>query len=365
MVEWKGGRVMKRLILSGVAAFVLGACGDGPDHEGARQTVSESNSPHDEPSEQGAALEYALDAHLRINQIQLKGTHNSYHIAPTNNSWPEFQYTMPPLTAQLDEYGVRAFELDLHYYQGEFYVYHLPVDDQESTCPRLRDCLSEIRRWSEANPGHHLLQVYFDFRDDYDKYKLIDYMDELDAVILDEYTRERILTPDDLIGGAPDLQTAIAERGWPTLGETRGRTMFVLWNFGDAAYRYAHDGAGLDERVMFVAATSMGWRHAMILGMDTAWEQSEQITEAVLAGYLVRTRSDRLPGSGGDFEAMRDAAFASGAQSVLTDYPAEGMREGYRMDLPTGMPSRCNPVTAPSECRSQYVEHPGLLAITP
>jgi hypothetical protein len=308
-----------------------------------------------------AAPSYFLDATLPINEIQWKGTHNSYHVAPTQPVTPDLAYTMPPLTWQLGA-GFRAFELDLHYYGGAYWVYHLPVDDDGTTCPRFQQCLGEIEAWSAAHPGHHLLTVYLEFKDDYDNDKIVDHLGELDAEIHTAIPRERLLMPDDIIQGSADLASAVAARGWPKLGETRGKIMFVMWSFGDVPYAYTGEGQTLAGRAMFVASTYPGWRHAMILGMDTADEQEAQIHSAVAGGYIVRTRADDLPGRGGDFPARQAAALRGGAQSVLTDYPDPGMLPGYEMSIPGGAPSRCNPVTARPACTNLAVENPALLA---
>jgi hypothetical protein len=49
---------------------------------------------------------------------------------------------------------------------------------------------------------------------------------------------------------------------------------------------------------------------------------------------------------------MRDAAFASGAQFVSTDYvfPDDPFGTGYVVDLPGDGAARCNPVNAPRRC---------------
>ena len=48
---------------------------------------------------------------------------------------------------------------------------------------------------------------------------------------------------------------------------------------------------------------------------------------------------------------MRDAAIASGAQFVSTDYPVPDpdFGTGYMVAIPDGMPARCNPISAPPE----------------
>ena len=61
---------------------------------------------------------------IRLNHIQVIGTHNSYHIEPTLRERPTFEKYMPSardyyyshstLTNQLTHQSVRSFELDLH-----------------------------------------------------------------------------------------------------------------------------------------------------------------------------------------------------------------------------------------------------------
>ena len=78
-------------------------------------------------------------------------------------------------------------------------------------------------------------------------------------------------------------------------------------------------------------------------------------------GYVVRTRADAdtRQARTGD-TTMRDAALASGAQWVSTDYPAPGMSSrfgtSYVAQLPGGAAARCNPVNAPATCRSYVLE---------
>ena len=82
---------------------------------------------------------------------------------------------------------------------------------------------------------------------------------------------------------------------------------------------------------------------------------------AVKGGFIVRTRadSDSTEALAGD-TTRRDAALASGAQIVSTDYPAKVEGVEYVMEIPEGKPSRCNPVTAPPECTTEAVEDPAF-----
>ena len=69
---------------------------------------------------------YPLDQTLRVNHIQAKGTHNSYHLRSPEPADPSHDYDQPSLTDQLELYGIRQVELDVHYIADE--GYSRPVD---------------------------------------------------------------------------------------------------------------------------------------------------------------------------------------------------------------------------------------------
>ena len=305
---------------------------------------------------------YLLDDRLRLNEIQMKGSHKSNHLRPLNNSDLQLQYDLPTLTDQFTKFGVRAVEIDFHYVDGEFWAYHLAGTDDRASCMRLRQCLQEIRSWSEANPGHHPIFIFLEPRDEEDAQKVVNHLEELEALVIASWPREKVLTPDDVSGKYADVQSAIRDRGWPTLRQTRGKAIFVMYAFNQTPYEYAHQGNDLWGRRMFVTFADMGWRHAGILAMDSAVEQEQQIKKAVANGFIVRTRSDDLPDRGRDFWTKRAAALRSGAQVVLTDYPDPNYIPGYNMSVPGGTPSRCNPIAIPAVCESLQVEDPALLA---
>jgi hypothetical protein len=80
---------------------------------------------------------------------------------------------------------------------------------------------------------------------------------------------------------------------------------------------------------------------------------------------IVRTRPDADTNEARlNSTARRDAALASGAHLLSTDYerPDPVLGTGYVVRIPDGTPARCNPATAPPECRPADVEDPELLA---
>ena len=104
---------------------------------------------------------------LRMNHVRVRGTHNSYHLKP-DNILPDWQYEHLPLDQQLETQHVRQFELDVHFKDDGFHVYHLPGVDAGSTCDRFVDCLAVLRGWSESHPGHVPIIVLVEPKDDVD-----------------------------------------------------------------------------------------------------------------------------------------------------------------------------------------------------
>lgn len=205
----------------------------------------------------GDAPAHVLDDSLRLNQIQMEGTHNSYHRVP-DSPIPDWDYDNAPLDEQLESQGVRAFELDINWdaERLRWQVLHIPVVDEETTCDLLLDCLATIRAWSDAHPGHHPIFVQIEPKGGAfpDGAEGDSRMDQLDAEIRLIFGDELLVLPDAVQAGAATLREQVTTDGWPTLGEVRGKTLFFL-NCGRAdCVRYANEGDGLAGRVIFADA---------------------------------------------------------------------------------------------------------------
>jgi hypothetical protein len=303
-------------------------------------------------------VEHPLDDVLRVHHLQAKGTHNSYHQQPGHDAVDEWMYSHAPLDEQAACQGVRQFELDLHWdEEGSFEVLHVPAFDPETSCATLRDCLDDLRRFSDASPGHHPLFVMLEPKDAYRAEEVETYLAELEAAVAESWP-DRLLTPDLLRGAHPDLATAIAEQGWPTLGEVRGHLLLWLLDSGGFRDAYTQDRPGLEGRLLF-ALSSPGSSYAAVMMNDDPVSGYDSIQERVSAGYLVRTRADAGGVSSEEEGAeRRDIAIGSGATMLSTDYPAPVEEHDYWLQLPGGTPSRCNPITAPTECSAEAIEDP-------
>ncbi len=322
---------------------------------------------------------------VKLNQMQVIGTHNSYHVEPPPDllqilvgidpSAIELAYSHSPIDEQLRHEGVRQLELDVYADPAGslwrplgtpgYKVFHIEGFDERATCETFVGCLQVVKGWSDAHPAHLPIAVLVEVKDTVDLPGPPDplpvgpaELDALDGEIRSVFPPSRLLTPDDVRAGAPTLEQAVLAGGWPAIDDVRGRVMFLLDNKRDE-YRVGHPS--LEGRVAFTPSTP-GQPDAAFLKINDPIGRVGEIQADVLAGYVVRTRADGpvlTPQSGST--AQRDAALESGAQWVSTDYPVPGLATRWGSDyvasIPGGTPARCNPVNAPDGCVSTDIEN--------
>lgn len=300
----------------------------------------------------------ALDDLLTPQHMQVKGTHNSYHVRPLVPFDASHDYTHKPLDIQLGAQGVRAFELDVHKGLSDFEVYHISVIDSVSTCPTLKACLGTLRGWSLAHPAHLPIVVWIEIKDSTGGLPIgAGDLDALDDTIRGVLAPDHLFTPDDLQGAHDSPRAALEADGWPTLAVLRGKILVVLLNVEEPhADDYTSGYTTLAGRAMFARATpaqfTAPWAAIAKLGIDEA----DAIAQAHAARMLIATN---VCGAGEDdatcSAALADAQ-AAGIHMLKDDFPAPVDGKAYFLDLPDGDPARCNPVTAPAECTSAALE---------
>jgi Phosphoinositide phospholipase C, Ca2+-dependent len=305
------------------------------------------------------AAEPAAFDELRINQLQYVGTHNSYHVRdkPTTNPRAlEWNYSHAPLEVQLDR-GVRSFELDLHQRSGRFEVFHVPLLDEGTSCRKLADALAAVRKWSQAHPRHVPISFLFELKKEGPKLdrriKEVDAagLDRLDAVLRAGFADRQIITPDDVRGDAATLREAVTTTGWPKLGDARGKVLFILHDNGRQRALYTADHPSLRGRAMFVRSDESRDDGATLV-LDNPRDPG--IPGLAKAGYFIRTRADSgLRADSPAQPARRDAALASGAQIVSTDFPPgeADAQTGYSVEFADSAPARVNPASGPEAMR--------------
>ena len=350
------------------------------------------------------------DSTLKLNQIQVIGTHNSYHagIAPSEstlwqakyaNAYKGLDYQHQPLQQQFDS-GVRQIELDIFAdSKGGLYAHpsgpqmvasaHLPPDpdfdpngvmakpgfkvmhvqdvDYRSSCQPFIACLQQVRDWSHAHPGHIPVFILVETKQGAPRGDLhltvpenftSATFDALDAEIRSVFPPRELITPDDVRGQFDTLNQAVLAGKWPTLASASGKVVFLM-DQRPVGPVYLEGHPSLRGRVIFTNAMPGEPDCAFIEKNDGP---STEIADLVRKGYLVRTRTDAdtqeaRTGS----TTRRDDALASGAQLLSTDYPAsepatfEGSN-GFVVALPDGVVARCNPVNGPASCKAAKLE---------
>ena len=339
---------------------------------------------------------------LRMNDIQVVGSHNSYkkRIAPA--VFAELERRDPKLAAALDydhltlaqqlDRGVRQLEIDIFadpqggrfaHPKGEaiaraageqtgfdmpammkpgFKVFHIPEVDYRS-CGTFKQCIGQIDALSRAHPRHLPIMVTINAADrPINKPGVTDplpltapLLDALDAEIREVLTPNRMITPDDVRGDAASLREAVTTRGWPTLERARGKIYFVLDTPSDVSDRYRAGHPSLKGRPIF------GWYdtdqpEASVEIVGDPRTDGAKIKAWVKQGFIVRTRTDAdtVEARAND-HGRQQAAIDSGAQAVSTDYypgaPSRPWNRGFTATLPGGVMERCNPVTRGPDCK--------------
>jgi Phosphoinositide phospholipase C, Ca2+-dependent len=341
------------------------------------------------------------DNNIRMNQIQVIGSHNSYHagIAPSESKlliknnpklYQAFEYRHRPLDQQLDS-GIRQIELDIYAdTKGGLYAHPngpaavaaagLPADadfdpqgimskpgfkvmhvqdfDYRSTCQPFVACLQIVRTWSKAHPQHVPIYILIETKQSdlpaqyhsapTEKFTPATF-DALDAEIRSVFSPNEMILPDQVRGKHKTLEEAVLQNQWPTLKQARGKIVFLMDQRPvGPVYLEGHDS--LSGRVIFTNAVAGQPDCAFTEENDGT---QETIAALVRKGYLVRTRTDVDTKEARTGETVRrDAALASGAQLLSTDYPASepSTWSSYSVSLPNGAIARCNPVNSPSDC---------------
>ncbi len=342
---------------------------------------------------------------LKLNQIQVIGTHNSYHagFAPsTAKLWEEknprgfsgLDYQHQPLAAQFDS-GVRQIELDIFadskgglyahpagpamvaaaglpadpdfdpnglMNKPGFKVMHMQDVDYRSTCEPFTACLEQIRKWSHAHPKHIPIFILVETKEERPRPPAQVTMpepftastfDALDAEIRSVFPANEMITPDDVRGKYGTMIEAVLAGNWPTLKSARGKVIFLM-DQRPVGPIYLDGHPSLRGRVLFTNAVPGQPDAAFIERNDGP---AAEITALVQKGYLIRARTDSdTKEARTDSTARRDEMMSSGAQMLSTDYPVNEPARWpghYVVALPGNSVARSNPVNSPVTFRSQ------------
>ncbi len=352
----------------------------------------------------GHAAAADANASVKINQIQVIGTHNSYHAGMASSEaklleqknpklYQALEYRHRPLDEQLSS-GVRQIELDIYAdSEGGRYAHPMGIDavaaagmpqdpefdpeglmnkpgfkvmhvqelDYRSTCQQLIACLKIVRAWSQAHKDHVPLFILLETKQSElppqyharapEKFTSSTF-DALDAEIRSVFKPGEMITPDQVRGKHATLEEAVLRNEWPTLAAARGKVVFLM-DQRPVGPVYLEGHPSLRGRIIFTNAEPGQPDCAFTEENDGT---QEEIAALVRKGYLVRTRTDAdTKQARSNDTARRELALASGAQLLSTDYPQSEPSQwtAYSVGLPGGAVVRCNPVNGPPSCSNQ------------
>jgi hypothetical protein len=351
------------------------------------------------------------DGTLKLNQIQVIGTHNSYHagIAPNESklwqanhadAYRGLDYQHQPLPQQFDS-GVRQIELDVYadtkgglyahpsgpsmvaaaklppdpdfdpngvMSKPGFKVMHVQDVDYRSTCQPLTACLEQVRQWSRAHPDHVPIFILIETKQGKPRGELhmtepepftSGTFDALDAEIRSVFAADEMITPDDVRGHYSTLNEAVLAGNWPSLASSRGKVVFLMDQHSvGPVYLAGHPS--LRGRVIFTNSTP-GQPDAAFIERNEG--PASEIAELVRKGYLIRARTDSdTKEARTNDTTVRDAMIASGAQLLSTDYPVNEPARwsgNFVVTLPGKAVARCNPINAPTGCNGAVANGSG------
>lgn len=159
----------------------------------------------------------------RYDEVRQKSAHNSFQRDEA-------------LFDQLVYHRIRSLEFDIHVGKtlepdvaGDWYVYHVDVVDDDTSCATLSRCLEQVAALARVVPEHEVVTLWLDLKDGFDAEHR---PEDLDARLQAAFGG-RLWTPGELLAGCPGagtLQEALTLPGcdWPELAALRGRVVVAL-----------------------------------------------------------------------------------------------------------------------------------------
>jgi hypothetical protein len=312
-----------------------------------------------------------------LNEVRFLTSHNSYKKKPdprvvkflkkfkkqlSGEMDPiQLDYGHELLSVQLNEYGIRGFELDVNYdpkgghfkkrrvnffigglkqrskdsllREPGFKILHIADVDYESNYTTFKQAITEVRDWSLTNPGHTPIFINIEMKKsnpgDYSKalrflgFKKAVKLDSAALYALDWEIQEafantnHLYTPRHMKGDHVTVQDRLEKKGWPDLNDACGKVFFILDGDIDNAYVRSLDRG--EDRPMFVYGQLGQPSTAFVIMNDPIG--NEELIEKTADNYMVRTRSDAgtLEARSNDYTRW-ESALRSGAQIISTDY---------------------------------------------
>ena len=349
------------------------------------------------------------DNTLRLNQVQIIASHNSYKKRPDprvlkflvskakllgkENNPIAIDYGHLPFDSQFTYYNVRGLEIDINndpkgglYYKRKLNAFvhgvkvrsgieelkkpgmkvlHIKDVDYNTHYYTFKQSLAALKKWSNEHPNHLPMFINIESKNGApaDASAALRFFGfkraaRFDAAACDSIDAEikcvfgdglkNILTPDLLRGSYSTLEAMATGNAWPSLNNCRGKIIFIME--GEAVDNYLINHPSLKGRAMFVYSEP-GRAEAAFVKRNASTRDKEKIKALVKQGYIIRTRSDAetWEARNNDYTDFNNA-LESGAQIISTDFYKADMRfSNFHVQFSNGGPGRANPIISNSE----------------
>ncbi len=288
-------------------------------------------------------LEKAIEDGVKLNEIAILGTHNSYQRLATAETrfamniidaitfkkagLDTFDFEMDTLTEQL-EMGVRNVEIDIETLDKdekiEFKVTHNSLIDNASSAYDFTKALQEIKMWSDNNPNHIPVIIIVEPKsfvieiNGMKKFSL-EYAQELDKIVSDTLG-DSLLTPKDMLRDYASFKEMRENDDWISLKEAQGKILVLLHDC-DVTESYIALDETIKTQNMFpmLRYDDRNESYTSFILENDAWRASERKIENIdESNLIVRTRADVYPEYSDErYEVIEDC----GSQIITTDFP--------------------------------------------
>ncbi len=309
---------------------------------------TEAYVPCDEQKFADFDIEKAFEQGVKINEIAVLGTHNSYQLLATpskralekvrsilsfGKNGGNRNFEMDTFTQQL-EMGVRNLEIDIETVDdGEnvsFIVTHNPITDNVSSAYDFAKGLEEIALWSDNNPEHMPVYILVEPKGEVDsvnnmKNFSLEYALELDNIIR-QVLGDRLLTPELVKGDFESFEEMRMADAWPLIEDSAGK-IIVLLHPCDVTQEYINTEISVSSQAMFpmLRFDDIDKSYASFIldnePENAAVNNSITVDEKKL---MVRSRADNYPSFSSEKYSFADIC---GSHIITTDYPPRFVRD--------------------------------------
>ncbi len=288
-------------------------------------------------------LEKAIEDGVKLNEIAILGTHNSYQRLATAETrfamniidtitfkkagLNTFDFEMDTLTEQL-EMGIRNVEIDIETLDKddkiEFKVTHNSFVDNASSAYDFTKALQEIKMWSDNNPEHIPVIIIVEPKsfvveiNGMKKFSL-EYAKELDKIVGDTLG-DSLLTPEDMLRDYQSFKEMRENDDWISLKEAQGKILVLLHDC-DVTESYIALDETIKTQKMFpmLRYDDRNESYTSFILENDAFRANERKAENIdESSLIVRTRADVYP----EYSDERyEVIETCGSQIITTDFP--------------------------------------------